>query len=159
MSNIRFKFDFSFKQMISSFLLWLTGITLNMLPILYKVINDWLCSSSEKSIDFYETLFWSDLDFLAINFSVSFLLLLELCFIKSSNRFINKSLQAILFFVTLVLIIIYTIATFSSGWSNHVSELFMKYINFGTLISVVCLGTIYFLVSSLKITREVINNA
>lgn len=158
MSDVKYRVNFSFKKMLSSLSLWLIGICINMLPILYKVIDEWFSETYRDFVDIYSTLFWSDVEFLSINFSVSFLLLLELCFVQSNFKIVNNILLFILSVVTAVLIAMYTMAVFSDGWSTHVSAVFMKSVNFWTLLSIVFLGIVYFVTSSLKITREVINN-
>ncbi len=153
-TKIKKKLRIDFKQFFSSAGLWMFGILLNLLPLVYKVWNVWLSTNDE--IDWL-LLFWSDIDFLCINFSVAFLLFLELFFIKSDKKTTMHILGGILIFVTLLLIIAYTVASFSPGWSTHVSAEFMKSVNFYTLLLIVVLGIIYFVISAAQIRKEVVN--
>lgn len=153
-TKVKKKLRIDFKQFFSSAGLWMFGILLNMLPLIYKVWNAWLSTSEE--IDCL-LLFWSDTDFLCINFSVAFLLFLELFFLKSDKKSTMHILGGILIFVTLLLIIAYTVASFSPGWIARVSAEFMQSVNFYTLLLIVGLGIIYFVISAAEIRREVVN--
>ncbi len=152
-AKIKKKLCFNWGQFFSALILWCCGIVLDMLPILYKVINMWLSSTQKNH---WGTLFWSDIEFIYINFNVAFLLFLELFFLRKNNRKVSKVLGGILIAVTLVLIITYTIACFSIGWETHVTTEFMKTMNVFTLSFIIILGIIYFMISSSEITREVI---
>lgn len=153
-TKIKKELRINFKHFFSSAGLWMLGILLNMLPLVYKVWNEWLSTSEE--IDCL-LLFWSDTDFLCINFSVAFLLFLELFFLKSDKKKTMHILGGILIFVTFLLIIAYTVACFSPGWSARMSAEFMKTVNFYTLLLIVGLGIIYFMISATEIRRKVVS--
>ena len=153
-TKIKKKLCVDHRQFWSSAGLWFCGILLNMLPIAYKVLNVWLSSSEE--IDWL-LLFWGDVDFLCVNFSVAFLLFLELFFLKNDKKIINRVLGGILISVTLVLIIAYTVACFSSGWNSRVPAGFMRSANFYMLLFIVGLGIVYFFISATHFRKEVVN--
>lgn len=152
-TKVKIQFQVDFKKILSSFFIWMCGILINILPLFYKMLKAWF--SSENNPDYF-LLFWSDIDFLCINFSVAFLLLIEIYFLHLNNKKILKGLGGLLLFVTIVLIAAYTIATFAPEWTSRVSAQTMKTINIITLIFIIVMGIVYFVTVFSKVQRRVV---
>lgn len=152
-TKVKIQFQVDFKKILSSFFIWICGILINILPLFYKILKIWF--SSENNPDYF-LLFWSDVDFLCINFSIAFLLLIEIYFLHLKDKKILKSLGGILLFVTIALIATYTIATFTPEWTSRVSAQTMKTINIITLIFTVVMGIVYFIAVFSKVKRKVV---
>ena len=152
--KIKQSVKFDVKHFATSFILWLIGIILNILPIGYSVVKLWLSSDVDAHIN-YVCAFWGDIDFLCVNFGAAFLLLMEIIFLRRDYRSISNIIGCIVLAITMLLIITYTIAIFSTGWNAHVSQEFLKNANIVTLIIITVLGIIYFCISSSRKSKEV----
>lgn len=93
MKTVKLKVKFDFRRFISTFLLWLVGVLLSLLPILYKNLYIFLnAEEKDQPINFINN-FLMDQDFLFIGFSSGFLLFLELFFLEP---YFNKTLQKVM---------------------------------------------------------------
>lgn len=162
--TLKRKIHWDHKSFFKIYSLWLIGIILNILPIILNVFKTFLTDDSNNFC--FRVAFWGRLDFVSINFILAFLIFIELVFFKGTmvkendphwNEVYNKmttAIKAILLVMTGLLVFIYIVATFSSEWEEKISVNFLIYVNIITLILVFFLGTVHFLLSTMRTTIE-----
>lgn len=99
-------------------------------------------------------LFWTNQDFLFINFSVVFLLLIELILLNN-NAFPKKALTIIMAIYGGVLIVLYTISSFADNITNYFTNDEIINLNKTFLGLTFLLGTIGFIYTFASKEREV----
>lgn len=149
------KVKFNGKRFISSLGLWIVGVLLSTIPIVYKNLSIFFnADESGEPFDYVKN-FWIDQDFLFIGFSSGFLLFLELFFLESHyNRPIQKIIEGFLIFYTLILIIIYTISYFNSNWVSKWGEDNVLILNKMVLALLIVFGVMAFVVKAFESERK-----
>lgn len=145
---------FDYKYFLSVFLLWLTSVVLNLLPIVLDLVK--LLLESDVLLDFW-SFFWGSKDLICLNFTISFLLFVELVFFcQESPSMGSISFFRVLFFlISFVCMITYLIALFSPKWNEKVPLNVLISINRITFLSVLGVGTLYFIfLSSVRSKRK-----
>lgn len=157
MKTVKLKVKFDFRRFISTFLLWLVGVLLSLLPILYKNLYIFLnAEEKDQPINFINN-FLMDQDFVFIGFSSGFLLFLELFFLEPYfNKTLQKVMGGFLIAYTLILIIFYTISYFSVNWVSRVGESRIILINGGVMLFLLAAGFLVSLGSSIEFSKRVV---
>lgn len=119
---------------IKNLFIWIVGIIISFLPIIYNEINLYL---HEKPI----TNFLTEKDLTFTIFNTALLLLIEAILINKIK--FKKFLCLILIAFMLVLIIIYTISIFSDNWDSVVNDNIKIIINTTSFILLLLIGVIY----------------
>lgn len=148
--TVKNKLNFNFSEFLIAYFLWMIGILINAIPIIYNCIKIVVANSE---LTFFQ-LFWSNQDFLFVGFSTVFLLLLELILLRN-NANSKKFLEIVLFFYGVILIMLYSISFFEDNITNYFSYDFIINFNKCTLILTLILGTICFIYSFISKEREV----
>lgn len=148
--TVKNKLSFNFIEFFIAYFLWVFGILINAIPIIYNCIK-MLVANSE--LTFFQ-LFWTNQDFLFISFSTVFLLLLELILLRTNTN-PKKLLEIVLACYGFMLIMIYSISFFEDNITNYFSYDFIMDFNKTTLIFTFLLGTIGFIYSFISKEREV----
>lgn len=149
-TTVKNKLNFSFGAFFIAYFLWVLGIIINAIPISFACVKMIL----EDSESTFFQLFWTNQDFLFINFSVVFLLLLELILLNN-NASPKKALTIIMAVYGFVLIVLYTISSFADNITNYFTN--DEIINFNkTFLGLTfLLGTIGFIYTFASKEREV----
>ena len=155
-TKVKNKYEFIADSFWLSYSLWIIGIFLNAIPIVFNVVNEWflLEESKMKQFDFFRSII-SSCDFMYVFCSVGFILIIEIFLIKNKTEW-NK-LHNLIFGITLIysitLLVLFTISSFSPNWSSHISEGQIANINFISFIIMFISSTLYFVFAHIKVSR------
>lgn len=160
MSSSKVKNEISFKKgdFWIAYSLWIVSILLNTIPTVYKVLNEWLNLEASSLENFNPLLeFISDYEFMYIFCSSGFILILELFFFKRRIEWYTEysAIFWVVFFYSIILLVLYTIASFNPYWSNRISVGLVANINFIAFAFLFVIGTLYFILANIS-TRKLI---
>lgn len=142
--KINQKYTFNVGKFFPAYLLWIVGIIINVIPMVFVTLNEWLKTEPGASFDFFHILI-SDIEFMYVFCSTAFIFLLELYFVRKTNSLLSKILTGITLLYVTPQFIMYTISHFNENWFTHVSAEFVSSFNTVSFIMLFLIGTLYFI--------------
>lgn len=115
--------------------IWLFGILVSSMPIIFKDINLTLHGVQLEYI-------FADKDIIFLNFSVIVLLLIEILLVDGIRSMQGLSVGLLL--LMLVTLVTYTISVFSDYWDSRISPLYVTFFNMTTFVVELIAGFGYF---------------
>ena len=115
--------------------IWLFGILVSLMPIIFKDINLTLHGVQLEYI-------FADKDIIFLNFSVIVLLLIEILLVDGIRSMQGLSVGLLL--LMLVTLVTYTISVFSDYWDSRISPLSVTFFNIATFVVELIAGFGYF---------------
>lgn len=115
--------------------IWLFGILVSSMPIIFKDINLTLHGVQLEHI-------FADKDIIFLNFSVIVLLLIEILLVDGIRSM--QGLSVVLLLLMLVTLVTYTISVFSDYWDSRISPLYVTFLNMTTFVVELIAGFGYF---------------
>lgn len=115
--------------------IWLFGILVSLMPIIFKDINLTLHGVQLEYI-------FADKDIIFLNFSVIVLLLIEILLVDGIRSM--QGLSVWLLLLMLVTLVTYTISVFSDYWDSRISPLSVTFFNIATFVVELIAGFGYF---------------
>lgn len=123
--------------------LWIIGLILSFIPVLYKQINLYFHNISNFSFKGIMT----DKDLMFTFFSTTFLLLLESILSDNKKNNVNGVFRIVSLFLTVFFVVWYTISIFSDNWDEYVENDYIYCFHVCIFISIIILGIVYFVIS------------
>lgn len=115
--------------------IWLFGILVSLMPIIFKDINLTLHGVQLEYI-------FADKDIIFLNFSVIVLLLIEILLVDGIRSMQGLSVGLLL--LMLVTLVTYTISVFSDYWDSRISPLSVTFFNIAIFVVELIAGFGYF---------------
>ena len=115
--------------------IWLFGILVSLMPIIFKDINLTLHGVQLEYI-------FADKDIIFLNFSVIVLLLIEILLVDGIRSMQGLSVGLLL--LMLVTLVTYTISVFSDYWDSRISPLSVTFFNIAIFVVELITGFGYF---------------
>ena len=104
---------------IKAFIVWFIGFVLNVIPLAYNCLLEYLASKGTESKFCFFTAFFSSNEFNFIAFSTIFILVIELLILKIYKDSQLKGVWQMALVMSIYYLIIYFVFTANHDWYNY----------------------------------------